>query len=189
MTLRRWAIDGKIPFCRVGCERRFSWVVVENMKRGNDSAISRARRGCCPGECPGRTGTSPLAVREETPRVTFSGSVVTVVEDRGSGLREYRPGLNRLPGVVSDGGVSVVRVTCEDRLARFGLGRLRRLFAVHGVVLEVLHPKKSGGRDELLDNVGSLTTTAAGRWYGLRFAWARERLLAETARSVEDRVE
>ncbi|MEO6087334.1 MAG: hypothetical protein ABIQ18_29895 [Umezawaea sp.] len=40
-----------------------------------------------------------------------------------------------------------------------------------------------------IDNVGSLTTTVAGRWYGLRFAQARERLLDETAQGVEDRAE
>jgi hypothetical protein len=30
MTLRQWAIDGKIPFGWVGRERRFSWIDVEN---------------------------------------------------------------------------------------------------------------------------------------------------------------
>jgi hypothetical protein len=37
-----------------------------------------------------------------------------------------------------------------------------------------------------IDNVGSLTTTVAGRWYGLRFAWAREWLLAKTGQGGED---
>jgi predicted site-specific integrase-resolvase len=36
-----------------------------------------------------------------------------------------------------------------------------------------------------IDNVGSLTTTVAGRWYGMRSAQARERLLAETAGGAE----
>ncbi|MEO3854008.1 excisionase family DNA-binding protein [Acrocarpospora sp. B8E8] len=44
MTLRQWAIDGKIPFSRVGRECRFSSLDVENMTRGSDSAISRPRR-------------------------------------------------------------------------------------------------------------------------------------------------
>jgi hypothetical protein len=42
-------------------------------------------------------------------------------------------------------------------------------------------------RSWAIDNVGSLTTTVAGWWYGLRLVWARERLLAETAQGVEDR--
>ncbi|MEU2744040.1 hypothetical protein ABZ656_54690 [Streptomyces sp. NPDC007095] len=82
--------------------------------------------------------------------------------------------------MVSDGSVSVVRVTHEDRLARFGVGWLKRLFAVYGVTLEVLHPKKSGGRDELLEDFVSLATTFAGRLYGMRSMEARKRLLAES---------
>jgi predicted site-specific integrase-resolvase len=54
--------------------------------------------------------------------------------------------------------VTVVRVTHEDRLARFGAGWL------------------------LLEDFTSLVTTFAGRLYGMRSAAARRRLLAESAR-------
>ena len=126
-----------------------------------------------------------LAAQEEELRATSSGEVVKVVKDRGSGLRENRPGLNRLLAMVSDGSVSVVRVTHEDRLARFGVGWLKRLFAVYGVNVEVLHPKKSGGRDELLEDFVSLVTTFAGRWYGMRSAEARKRLLSDSGQYPE----
>jgi predicted site-specific integrase-resolvase len=106
--------------------------------------------------------------------------VVKVVKDRGSGLRENRPGLNRVLAMVSGGSVTVVRVRHEDRLARFGVGWLKRLFAVSGVTLEVAHPKKPGGRDELLEDFVSLVTAFAGRLCGMRSAEARKRLLAET---------
>ncbi|MGW7363114.1 excisionase family DNA-binding protein [Streptomyces sp. NPDC054841] len=43
MTLRQWALDGKIPFTWVGRERRFSSVDVKNMKRGSDSSTARPR--------------------------------------------------------------------------------------------------------------------------------------------------
>jgi predicted site-specific integrase-resolvase len=116
---------------------------------------------------------------------------VAVGRDRGSGLGENRLGLNRLrlPVMVSDGGVTVVRVTRGDWPARFGLGRLRRLFAVHGVPVEVSHPKKPGGRDEPREDFGPLVITVAGRLYGLRSAQARERLLAEAAQGTGDRAE
>jgi predicted site-specific integrase-resolvase len=64
----------------------------------------------------------------------------------------------------ADGQVTVVRVTHEDRLARFGAGWLRRL---------------QGGREELLEDFLSLVTTFAGRLYGMRSAAARKRLLTE----------
>jgi putative resolvase len=76
----------------------------------------------------------------------------------------------------------VVRVTHEDRLARFGTGWLRRLLAAHGATVEVMHPKAQGGREELLEDFISLVTTFAGRLYGMRSAAARRRLLAESDR-------
>jgi putative resolvase len=76
----------------------------------------------------------------------------------------------------------VVRVTHEDRLARFGAGWLRRLLAVHGATVEVLRPKARGGGEELPGDFVSLVTTFAGRLYGMRSAAARRRLLAESDR-------
>lgn len=87
--------------------------------------------------------------------------------------------MSRLLTAVEDGRVTVVRVTHEDRLARFGAGWLRRLLEAHGVSLEVLHPETQGGREELLEDFISLVTTFAGRLYGMRSA-ARRRLLAES---------
>ena len=80
--------------------------------------------------------------------------------------------------MVSDGSVTVVRVAHEDRLARFGVGRLKRLFAVYGVTVEVLHPRALGGRDELLEDFVCLVTMFAGRLYGMRSARNRRRLPA-----------
>ena len=78
--------------------------------------------------------------------------------------------------------MTVVRVTHEDRLARFGAGWLRRPLAVHGATMKVLYPKAQGGREELLEDFVSLVTTFAGRLYGTRSAAARKRLLAESDR-------
>jgi predicted site-specific integrase-resolvase len=123
---------------------------------------------------------SCLEAQETELRSTSSGEVVKVFRDRASGLREDRPGLGKLLQAVADGSVTVVRVTHEDRLARFGVGWLKRLFAVYGATLEVSHPKKTGGREELLEDFVSLVTTFAGRLYGMRSTETRRRLLAES---------
>lgn len=114
-------------------------------------------------------------------RATVTGTVVRVFRDRASGLREGRPGLEKLLAA-ADGQVTVVRVTHEDRLARSGAGRLRRQLAVHGATVEVLHPQAQGGREELLEDFVSLVTTFAGRLHGMRSAAARKRLRAESDR-------
>jgi predicted site-specific integrase-resolvase len=108
--------------------------------------------------------------------------VAWVFRDRASGLREDWPGPEKMLSAVADRQVSVVRVTHEDRLARFGAGWLRRLLAVHGATVEVLHPKAQSGREELLEDFISLVTTFAGRLYGMWSAAARKPLLAESGR-------
>ena len=65
-------------------------------------------------------------------RATATGTVARVFRDRASGLREDRPGLEKMLSAAADRQVTVVRVTHEDRLARFGAGRLRRLLAESG---------------------------------------------------------
>ncbi len=131
----------------------------------------------------GATGQeSSLDAQEAELRATATGTVARVFRDRASGLREDRPGLEKMLSAVADRQVTVVRVTHEDRLARFGAGWLRRLLAVHGATVEVLHAKAQGGREELLEDFISLVTTFAGRLYGMRSAAARKRLLAESGR-------
>ena len=83
------------------------------------------------------------------------------------------------------GGISVVRVTHEDRLARFGSAWLRQLLEQDGVSLEVAHPKGSaGGPEELLEDFTALVTTFAGRIYGIRSEEAKGRLLVQAQQRV-----
>ncbi|MEU1600863.1 recombinase family protein [Streptomyces sp. NPDC005708] len=123
---------------------------------------------------------SSLQAQEKELRATSTGEIVKVFRDRACGLWEDRHGLSRLLRAVADGSVTVVRVTHEDRLARFGGGWLKLVLSVYGARLEVLHPKTLGGRDELLEDFVSLVTTFAGRLYGMRSAENRRRLLAES---------
>ncbi|MCX5320047.1 IS607 family transposase [Streptomyces sp. NBC_00120] len=179
VRLRLWADSGKIPVTWVGRERRFSSTDVEAMKVSTGG--ERVRLEGLYVRVSGSSGQeSSLEAQESELRATSAGQIVKVFRDRASGLREDRPGLNRLLRAVADGSVTVVRVTHEDRLARFGVGWLKHLLGVHGATLDVLHPKKLGGRDELLEDFVSLVTTLAGRLYGMRSAENRRRLLAES---------
>ncbi|MFU8854495.1 IS607 family transposase [Micromonospora sp. SL1-18] len=179
VTLRLWADSGKIPVTWVGRERRFSSVDVEAMKVS--SVGVRVRLEGLYVRVSGSSGQeSSLEAQERELRATSAGEIVKVFRDRSSGLREDRPGLDALLRAVADGSVTVVRVTHEDRLARFGVGWLKQLLAVHGATLDVLHSTKCGGREELVEDFVSLVTTFAGRLYGMRSAENRRRLLAES---------
>ena len=135
---------------------------------------------------PGTTGQeSSRAAQEAELRATSTGEVVGVFRDRASGLREHRPGLDRVLAMAQAGQISVVRVTHEDRLARFGSAWLRQLLERDGVSLEGAHPKGSGGGlEELLEDFTALVATFAGRMYGIRSKEAKRRLLVQAQQKV-----
>jgi predicted site-specific integrase-resolvase len=183
VTLRLWADTGKIPVTWAGRERGFSSGDIGAMKVPGGGSAEMPRLEGLYVRVSGTAGQeSSLEAQEAGLRATATGTVARVFRDRASGLREDRPGLEKMLAAAADGLVTVVRVTHEDRLARFGAGWLRRLLAAHGTTVQVLHPKAQGGREELLEDFISLVTTFAGRLYGMRSAAARRRLLAESGR-------
>jgi putative resolvase len=179
VTLRLRADSEKIPVTWVGRERRFSSYDVDAMKSPGGGA-DRPRLEGLYVQISGTTGQeSSLEAPEAELRATATGTVAPV-RDRASGLREDRPGLEKMLSADADGQVRAVQVTHEDRLSRFGAGWLRRLLAAHGATVDVFHPKAQGGREELLEDFVSPVTTFADRLYGMRSAAARKRLLAES---------
>lgn len=134
----------------------------------------------------GRTGQeSSLAAQDAELRATAAGEVVAVFRDRASGLRESRPGLDRLLRRARVGEFTHVRVTHEDRLARFGTAWITALLDRDQVRVEVLHPRRGapGGSEELLADFMALDASFSGRMYGIRSRQARRRLLEAAATS------
>lgn len=188
-TLRLWADQGQIPFVWVGRsqpERRFEEADLDAFL-GVEVPV-RERVEVAYVRVSGTGGQeSSLAAQEEELRRTSATGLAEVYKDKASGLREHRPGLDRLLRDAAVGRFTVVRVTHEDRLARFGVGWLTGLLADRGVSVEVVHPKGSaGGMEELLADFMSLVATFAGRLYGIRSREARRRLLAEAGARTGD---
>ncbi|MEU4224183.1 recombinase family protein [Nonomuraea sp. NPDC026600] len=138
---------------------------------------------------PGSSGHEPSlrAQAEEFARTSMLG-IVGVYLDRASGSRENRPGLTKLLKDAAAGKFTVVHVTHEDRLARFGVGWITMLLAERGVSVEILHAKGgAGGREEYLADSMSLVATFAERMYGIRSKEVRTRLLdAASANTTGD---
>lgn len=103
--------------------------------------------------------------------------------DIRSGLKFDRPGFLRLLEAVEQRRVSRVVVVHEDRLARFGVDLLRRVFVAYGTDLEVLEPKP---RDtlavELAQDLVAIITSFSARLHGLRSP--KTKRLVASAREV-----
>ena len=190
-TLRLWADQGQIPFVWVGKsqpERRFEAADLDAFA-GVAATPVRERVEVAYVRVSGTAGQeTSLAAQEADLRRTSRTGIGKVYKDQASGLRENRPGLNKLLADAAAGKFTVVRVTHQDRLARFGVAWITALLARDGVSVEVLHPKGSaGGMEELLADFMSLIATFAGRMYGIRSREARKRLLAEADARVDAR--
>ena len=175
-TVRRWADDGRIPCVMVAGQRRFKVSDIDTLADGE--RIDEGREALCV-RVSGSSGQgSSLEAQEHELRETAGGTVVGVYKDRASGLRENRPGLARLLRDAGLGKFDVVRVTHEDRLARFGVMWITALLERDGVRVEVMHAKGSaGGMDELLSDFMSLVASFSGRMYGIRGQAQKARLL------------
>lgn len=177
-TVRRYAESGKLPFVWVGGQRRFALSDIDALaNQGQERGEGREALYL---RVSGATGQeTSLAAQEKELRAAAQGPVVSVFKDHASGLRENRPGLNRMLARASRGEFEAVIVTHGDRLARFGASWLNALLQRDGVRVRVLHAKGSaGGMEELLSDFMSLVSTFAGRMYGIRGREAKARLLA-----------
>ncbi|WP_217162015.1 IS607 family transposase [Streptomyces sp. AC512_CC834] len=178
-TLRTWADMGKVGVVWVGRERRFPSAALELLVGGGEQV--RERREALYVRVSGTTGReSSLGAQEAELRASACGEVVAVFRDRASGMRERRPGLDRLLKRAQAREFTHLRVTHEDRLARFGAAWITTLLARDRVAVEVLHPDSAapGDSEELLTDFMYLVASFSGRLYGIRSRQARRRLLA-----------
>lgn len=89
--------------------------------------------------------------------------------DIRSGLKFDRPGFLKVLEAVQQKRISKVVVVYEDRLARFGVDLLRKVFKSYGTDLEVLDTTMVGTpEEELAKDLISIITSFSARLYGLR---------------------
>ena len=186
-TIRRWGDEGRFPSVRVAGQRRFLLSDLDAFAAGGVPDPDHRREALYLRVSSTSGQETSLVAQEAELRTTATGDVVEVQRDTASGLRENRPGLARLLAHAAQGKFDVVRVTHEDRLARFGAAWIIALLDRDGVSVEILHSKGSaGGMDELLADFMSLVASFAGRMYGIRGREAKARLLASAGGKIGD---
>lgn len=97
------------------------------------------------------------------------GWTYEVIAEVASGVNENRRGLIKILNRAKNGELERVVVEYEDRLARFGLGYIRRFLEAFGVELVVLNGKESEEvHRELAEDLVAIVSSFAARIYGKR---------------------
>lgn len=159
MALRRWAIEGHVPFRMVGGERPGAASISETWT-------------CSPGQ------ESSLTAQAGELAKTSVSQIIGVYADGASGFRENRPELTKLLKDAVAEKFTVVRVIHEDRLAPFGVGWFTMLLGERSVTVEIVHVKgRAGGMEGRRAEFMSLVATRPfARWMcGIRAQQARRR--------------
>ncbi|MBS7607371.1 IS607 family transposase [Candidatus Bathyarchaeota archaeon] len=166
-TIQRWDKEGKIRVVRtVGGRRRVPESEIKRILglREERIVIGYAR-------------VSSSAQKDDLERqkqliLTYAKEKgygeVQVLSDVGSGLNENRKSFLRLLDMVFERRISKVIVAYEDRLTRFGIETLSRVFSVFGTEIEVINRGEKTPHEELVEDLITIVSHFAGKLYGMR---------------------
>jgi putative resolvase len=91
-----------------------------------------------------------------------------VVTDIGSGLNEDRGGFKKLLRLAVERKISKIVIAYPDRLTRFGFKTIEELLRPFGVEIVVLNHEDKDPREELVEDLITITSHFAGKLYGMR---------------------
>jgi len=91
-----------------------------------------------------------------------------VVTDIGSGLNEDRGGFEKLLRLAVERKISKIVIAYPDRLTRFGFKTIEELLRPFGVEIVVLSHEDEDPREELVEDLITITSHFAGKLYGMR---------------------
>ncbi|MEM4589473.1 MAG: IS607 family transposase [Thermoplasmata archaeon] len=99
---------------------------------------------------------------------------IQVLTDIGSGLKENRKSFLKLLDMVSERRISKVIIAYENRLTRFGIETLKKMFTTFGTEIEVIKHEEKIPQEELVEDLITIVSYFAGKLYGMRSHRYRE---------------
>ena len=162
-TLRRWGEEGKITFVQES---------KNGHRRYNISNVLRTREGerrhkICYCRVSSRDQKGDLERQVQFMRDKFPDH--TIIQDYGSGLNFKRKGLKTILDYSIRAALEEVVVTHKDRLCRFGFELFRYIFKeASNAEIMVLDEKIKTPREELVEDLLSITTVFSSKLYGMR---------------------
>ena len=110
-----------------------------------------------------------------------------VYRDKGSGLNDKRPSLQRLIRDAKKGRFNEVLITQKDRLTRFGFSYLEQLLNEYGVKITVVGEKEEKTiHDELIQDFLSLLASFSGKYYRLRGHEQSKKFLSKVQDEIQE---
>jgi excisionase family DNA binding protein len=162
-TLRRWGDEGKISFTQYGKlgHRRYNITKLLG-KRKKEGKLKICYCRVSSYDQKGDLERQIQLMRENFPDHT-------IIKDYGSGLNFKRKGLKTILDHSFEGNLKEVVVAHKDRLCRFGYDLLQYVFEeTSGAKIVVLNEKVQTPREELVEDLLSITTVFSSRLYGMR---------------------
>ncbi|MEM4056783.1 MAG: IS607 family transposase [Thermoplasmatales archaeon] len=99
---------------------------------------------------------------------------IQVLTDIGSGLNEKRKSFLKLLDMISERRISKVIIAYEDRLTRFDIETLKKMFTTFGTEIEVINHEEKTPQEELVEDLITIVSHFAGKLYGMRSHRYRE---------------
>lgn len=162
-TLRRWGDEGKITFIQEGelGHRRYNITNLLKKRKGE------RRVKICYCRVSSRDQKGDLERQVKFMRSKFPNH--EIIEDFGSGLNFKRKGLKTILDYSIQSNLEEVVVAHKDRLCRFGFELLQYMFKeTSNAKIVVLDEKIKTPREELVEDLLSITTVFSSRLYGMR---------------------
>ena len=153
-TLRNWGDSGRVRIKRMSGGKRL-YLLSDVQREVGDAPVIKTRGT---GKTIGYARVSSSHQKEDLKRqeeyIRTHHVVDEVISDIGSGLNFNRKGFLRLLSRVEKEGVTMVVVTYRDRMCRFGLELVERIFRTNGTKLVVLCDQslRTGENEEELAN-------------------------------------
>lgn len=183
-TLRNWERDNKItPTYTTGGHRRFPRIEIEKLAgtyqeptipvQQNRTAIYcrvSSHEQKQKGDLERQVG------RMTTEALKRNYSIVSVLDEVGSGMNDNRKKLQKLFELVESKQIDIVFIEHKDRLSRFCFNYLVSYFQSYGVKIEMVEDVIGKGYEqELVEDILSLMASFSAKIYGRRSSQNRKK--------------
>ena len=92
---------------------------------------------------------------------------IQVLTDIGSEFNANRKSFLKLLDMVSERRISKVIIAYENRLTRFGIETLKKMFTTFGTEIEVIKHEENIPQEELVEDLITIVSHFAGRLFGM----------------------